>query len=175
VLDVEQMEIQAKVTETDRGNLESGQQIEARVDALPLQRFAGKIKSLAGMAASGAFFSDTSAVRSFDASFEFKSNGVELNPGCTAQVTIQGGTVKDALSLPRQALFRKEGKPCVYVKEAQGWKPTDVQIKHLTESRIVVEGISQGTEVALVNPEVDKGLAAGKAGRISSMLGGMFQ
>jgi HlyD family secretion protein len=175
VLDVEQMEIQSKVTETDRGNLESGQQIEARVDALPLQKFNGRIKSLAGMAASSSIFSDTSAIRSFDASFEFDPNGATLNPGCTAQVTIRGGTVKDALSLPRQALFQKEGKPSVYVKEAEGWKPLGVQIKYLTESRMVVEGISQGAEVALVNPELEKGRAAVKSGGLSSILGGILR
>jgi multidrug resistance efflux pump len=40
ILDTERRKIQSKVTETDRGSLASGQRIEARVDSLPLERFA---------------------------------------------------------------------------------------------------------------------------------------
>ena len=175
VLDIEQMEILSKVVETDRGNLDSGQIIEAKVNALPLRKFNGKIKSLAAMAGAPSIFTETSAVRTFDANFELDPNGATLNPGCTAQVTIKGGTVKDALSLPRQALFQKEGKPAVYVKRGESWEAREIQVKSLTESRVVLDGLPEGTVVALVNPETEQAKAGTKSGGLSSIFRGIFQ
>ena len=171
IMGVEQMEILSKVTETDRGILDSGQSVEVRVDALPLKKFVGKVKSLAGMAAVS-FFDDVSSSRSFDASFEMDAQGMILSPGVSAQVMIRSKNLSDALSLPRQALFEREGKPVVYVKRAADWEARPIQVKYLTESRAVIDGLDVGTEVALVNPELKKGKSAGKSGILSSILGG---
>ncbi len=175
VLDVGRMEISSKVSETDRGNLDSGQAIEARVDAVPMKKFAGKIKSLAGVAASSNIFDDSGAIRTFDASFQLDPQGTMLNPGVTARVTIRGGTVKDALSLPRQALFQREGKPVVYIRRMESWEPHEIQIKYVTESRAVIDGLAEGTEVALVNPELSKSSTATRSGGLSSILGGIVR
>ena len=48
---------------------------------------------------------------------------------------------------------RKGGKPIVYVKSGSAFQSRDVEIKYRTESRVAVEGLPEGTEVALVNPE----------------------
>jgi hypothetical protein len=64
-----------------------------------------------------------------------------------------GDQVKDALFLPRHALFDKEGKPIVYVKVGNKFEPREVKIARRTEARVIVDGLSEGTEVALVNPE----------------------
>ncbi len=47
---------------------------------------------------------------------------------------------------------------------ANGWEARDVRIKYLTESRAVIEGLPEGTEVALVNPDQQKNKTAGKTG-----------
>ena len=178
IQDVSQMEIQSKVTENDRGSLDAGQPIDARVDSQPLKSFTGKIKSLALSAGSStSFYSyldylESLSTRSFDATFELDPKGETLNPGVTTRVTIRATNVNDALSLPRQALFQKEGKPVVYLREAEGWKAHEVQIKYLTESRAVIEGLAEGTEVALVNPDLQKSKAAGKPGPLTSIPGG---
>jgi multidrug resistance efflux pump len=175
IQDVAQMEILSKVTETDRGSLESGQVADVRVDSLPTMRFTGKIKSLAGMASSSSqTVSDMfSSTKSFDTTFEFDPKGMKISPGVSVRVEIRGTNLKDALSVPRQALFTMEGKPVVYWKHAQNWEAHPIQIKYLTESRAVIEGIAEGTEVALVNPNLQKGKAGRKAGPLSSILGGV--
>jgi multidrug resistance efflux pump len=174
IQNVEQMEITSKVSETDRGSLETGQPVDIKLDALLLTDFQGKIKSLAGMASiSSQTVSDLfSSARSFDASFELDSKGVRVTPGVSARVMISGKKVNDALSLPRQALFTKEGKQIVYVKRAQDWEPQEIQLKYLTESRAVIDGLAEGTEVALVDPNLVKGKAGRKAGALASILGG---
>jgi len=181
IQNMDQMEILSKVTEIDRGSLNPGQPIDAWVDSRPLKKFTGKIKSLAGSASSsaGAYsyldYLEALSTRSFDATFELDPNGEQINPGVTTRVMVRGTNVNDALSVPRQALFQKEGKPVVYVRHAENWEAREIQIKYLTESRAVIEGIAEGTEVALVNPELQKGKTAGKAGPLASILGGTTQ
>jgi hypothetical protein len=63
----------------------------------------------------------------------------------------------------------------VYVRRGKEWEPRDVLIKYLTESRAIIEGLPEGTEVALVNPEQEKSKTAGKAGPLASVLGGATQ
>lgn len=115
------------------------------------------------------------STRSFAAVFHVDTHGDPLNLGVTAQVTIMGKDVRDALSIPRQALHQKEGKPVVYVRRSNGWESRDVRIKYLSESRAVIEGLPEGTEVALLNPDQQKNKTAGKTGPLASILGGATQ
>jgi HlyD family secretion protein len=170
ILDVSRMDIFSKITESDRGNLEAGQAIDVTVDALPARNFSGKIKSLAGMAASQFF--DSSSTRTFDASFEMEVRDLKLNPGIGTRIAIRSKNLSDALSLPRQALFQKEGKPVVYLKRGGAWEAHMVQILFLTESRAVVAGLEERAEVALVNPELKQSSNAGSAGQSAPMPGG---
>jgi multidrug efflux pump subunit AcrA (membrane-fusion protein) len=181
IQEVDQMEIAAKVIETDRASIESGQSIDVIIDSRPTKVYKGIIKTLADSALSSENASTTLeyiealSTRSFPAVFQVDTRGDPLNLGVTARVTIPGKEVRDALSLPRQALQQKEGKPVVYVRKAAGWEPRDVRVKYLTESRAVIEGLAEGTEVALVNPERQKSRAAGKTGPLTSVLGGAAQ
>ncbi len=174
IQDVAQMEIAAKVPEADRGNLTAGQPADIYVDSILSRVCTGKVKSVSGMALTS---SQTAAefyagLRSFDAVFELDSNGTIFNPGTSARVEIHGIDEKDTLSLPRQALFTKEGKPIVYVRRSpQDWEARAIQIKYLTESRAAIEGLAEGTDVALVDPNLQKAKGGHKTG-LSSFLGG---
>ncbi len=151
VLDTEQMELQAKLAEGDRANLKSGEPVEVRVDALPEALFGAHIKTVASMASSDMWGGDNT--RRFDATFALDKPDSRLRPGFTAHLTIVGDQVKNVLVLPRQAIFEKAGKPIVYAKAGNGFEARDVKIKYRSESRVAVEGLSEGVEVALVNPE----------------------
>jgi multidrug efflux pump subunit AcrA (membrane-fusion protein) len=112
------------------------------------------------------------STRSFAALFQVDTNGDPLKMGVTTRVTVTGKDVRDALSLPRQSLHQKEGKTVVYVRRGKGWESRDVHVKYLTESRAIIEGLPEGTEVALVNPDQGKNKTAGKAGPLASVLEG---
>jgi len=147
---VDEMEISAKVNESDRANFNTGQPIQVLIDAIPGRTFGGRTKTVAGMAARDWSAGD---VRRFDATFQLTETDLNIRPGVTAQVTIAGEVVKDALYLPRQALFEKDGKPLVYVRTGAGFVAREVKVKARNESQVVVEGLQEGTLVALVNPD----------------------
>jgi len=89
----------------------------------------------------------------YAASFQLDKADPRLRSGQTAQVIIEGDKVKDALFLPRQVLFDKDGTPVLYVKSGSHFEPREVKISHRTESQITVEGLREGDEVALVSPD----------------------
>jgi len=150
VLDVSQMEVQAKVSETDRSNIAPNQAAEVQIDAHPGEVLPAKVKTVAGLA-SRDFWSGNSQAK-FPASFRLEQNSPNLRPGISALVKVHGAKLRDVLYLPAQSLFDQDGKPIVYVKRGNDFAPAQVKVKYRTESRVVIEGLSEGTQVAIVNP-----------------------
>jgi len=83
-----------------------------------------------------------------------------MRPGLTAHIFINGDPRKDVLYVPRQALFLKENKRVLYVRNGNNFDPHEVKIQAENESRAAIEGISAGTEIALVDPTASKKTAA---------------
>jgi HlyD family secretion protein len=152
VLDMAEMEIQGKVAEIDRANLSPGEPADIDIYALPHQKISGKVKDVAGAALQASFFGDSGASK-FGVVIALDHPDPQLRPGLTGVVTISGGEVKNALYLPPQAIFAKDGNPVVYIRKGSDFEPQRIKITRRSETRIAVEGLAEGTEVALVNPE----------------------
>jgi len=150
VLDVNQMEVQAKVSETDRSNIAPNEAAEVHIDAHPGEVLPAKVKTVAGLA-SRDFWSGNSQAK-FPASFQLERNSPDLRPGISALVKVHGTKLSKVLFLPSQSLFDKDGKQIVYVKHGASFEATSIVVKYRTESRIVIEGLREGTEVAVVSP-----------------------
>jgi biotin carboxyl carrier protein len=153
-----QMEIQSRVAENDRGNIAQGQPIEVHVDALPAVPLNGKVKTVASLASRGGIFGMDG--RAFDTTFEVDGSDPRLKPSETVQVVISTAPLKNVLYVPTQAVFQKNGKPVVYVRNKSVFEPRDIKIVRRGEARVVLEGVEEGTEVALVNPEQQRGPGA---------------
>ena len=151
VLDVEQMEIQGKVAETDQANLSTGAHADIELYAFPRQVFSGKVKDVAGAALQNFFEGGTSS--RFGVVITLDHPEPQLRPGLTARVTISAGEVRNILYLPPQAIFTKNGNPLVYVRRGGEFTPQKIKITRRSATRIAVDGLAEGTEVALVNPE----------------------
>jgi multidrug resistance efflux pump len=152
VLDISQMEVQAKVSEIDRSRIEAGQKVDVQIDARPGQRFTGKVKSVAGQASRGMFGEASGSDRKFDVTFILDVAQLDVRPGVSCQVQILGQEVKNALLLPRQAIFEKDGKPVVYIRRGQEFQAQPIKVLHRAESRVAIDGLAENTEVALADP-----------------------
>jgi HlyD family secretion protein len=140
------------VAETDRANLSPGESAEIDVYALPHQIVAGKVKDVAGAALQASFFSDSGSSK-FGVVIALDHPDPQLRPGLTGLVAISAGEVKNVLYLPPQAIFSKDNNPVVYVRQGSDFVRQKIKITRRSETRIAVEGLAEGTEVALVNPE----------------------
>lgn len=150
VIDLAQMEIAGQVSESDRVNVKIGQAVEVHVDALPDKVLFGKVKTVTGSADGFSF--DASSGKS-QVTIQVDHPNSQLRPGFTAHLEILADQVNNALWIPRQAVFDKDGNPTVYVRMGKGFEPRRIQIRYLTEAMAVISGLPKGTQVAVVNPE----------------------
>ena len=153
VIETGQMQIRAKINETDRDNLQAGQGASVESDALPGETFTARVGALSGLASRGNFF-ETSAVRQFDVTFAFDKPDPRLLAGSSVRLIIDGRVVPGALQVPRQAVFEKNGKTFVYIKAGERFERRDVKVTDSTESRAAVTGVAEGDVIALIDPEI---------------------
>lgn len=151
VIDVSHLELYAQVGESDHSNLKPGQPVDIQVYALPSDHFAGKVETVGG--ATSHEFWDDSSQHKFDVTVLLDKPDPRLRPGFAAQLSIRGEQLSNAVSIPSEAVFDREGKKIVYCKQRGSFDVQQVKIRALSEGRAVVEGLRPGAVVALVNPE----------------------
>jgi multidrug resistance efflux pump len=166
VIDSREVEMVCKINEHDRSNIKAGQPAEVEFDALPGQVFKGTVKTVGGM--SSRMFWEQNLGGQFDVTIQLPNADSRLRPGLTAQVVIRGDEQKNVLYVPRQALFLKDGKRVVYVRNGGGFEPREVKIQSESESRAAIDGLNAGSAVALIDPTVPR-----KAGASSAAAPGM--
>ena len=150
VIDPKGMELIAKVGELERNNIKEGQLVDLQLDALPGSTFHGTVKTVGGNNARR-FWEDDSSSK-FEISVTLATTDAQMRPGLTAHVFINSDPQKNVIYAPRQALFLKENKRIVYVRNGNSFEPREVKIQAQNESRAAIAGISAGTEIALVDP-----------------------
>jgi multidrug resistance efflux pump len=146
------MEVRAKIDETDRGNLVQGQPAIVEVDALPGETFKAKVGELSGLASRGDFFDSSGVTRTFDVTLRFDKPDKRLKAGVSVRVTLEGKELADALHVPRQAVFDKNGKSHIFVRAGDRFEEREVKVEQRSESRVAITGAGEGTEIALVDP-----------------------
>jgi HlyD family secretion protein len=157
VIESGRMEVRAKISESDRPNLVSGQPAIVEVDGLPGEKFNARIGQLSGLASRANFWESAGVTRLFDVTLQFDNPDPRLKAGVSVSVTLEGKDVLDAIHIPRQAVFDKNGKNHVFVKVGEHFEQREVKVEQRTESRLAISGVPEGTEIALVDPTVRPG------------------
>ena len=92
-----------------------------------------------------------------------KGSSIEmlLRPGLLADVEILVDEIKDATTIPMQAVFDRDGKNIVFVKTPTGFEAREVTAARRTESTMVISaGLKPGEVLALSDPFAVKKTAA---------------
>jgi HlyD family secretion protein len=119
VADVETMIIKAGINEVDIGKLRLEQPVRISLDAYPKVKFAGAIKRIAPAARID------DKVKVFDVEIAIERQGAELRTGMTANIDIVGEKREKVLTVPVEALFKKDEAEVVYVKKAEAPKQVE--------------------------------------------------
>ena len=78
---------------------------------------------------------------------------VLLRPGLLADVEITVERIPNAIHIPAQAVFEKDGKPAVWVESGRRFQPRVVKLARRSESTMVIsEGLKPGDVIALSDP-----------------------
>ena len=162
--DMANWEVSAQIAEQDRGHLSVSQPADIRVVSLPGRKFRGRIKDLGGT-------TGPPWERRFECKLTLEDPVAELRPGMSARIVISMETLKNALWLPGQALFERDGRTFVYAKSATGFLAKDVQLVRRSESQVVVKGLQAGDEVALASPEQKEEKKSGGSANAAKAVG----
>ncbi|MGB7219473.1 MAG: HlyD family efflux transporter periplasmic adaptor subunit [Vicinamibacterales bacterium] len=149
IFDLSALEIRGSVNEQDRANISAGQKVTVKSNVAPSKPLTATVKSVSGL---GRADRSAGPLRVFDVILVLDAAEKDLRPGTSVSLVAQGNKIDNVLVLPRQAVFEVDGKPVVYERTAEGFAARAIKVVQRTESRVAVDGVPQGTEVALVNP-----------------------
>ncbi len=136
IIDLNRIQVDAFVDETDIGKVKIGQKAIFMVDTYPNKEFSGKV----GAIYPKAIIQDN--VVNYDVVIDISSSFKDLlRPDMTASVTIYQAVRKGVLMLPRKAIVRENGRKFVLVQSAQGRQ----------RKKAVQTGISSGNAIEIVS------------------------
>jgi HlyD family secretion protein len=154
--DADSLRISAHVDETERGRLAVKQPVTLHLDAIPDRQFTGTIEEISTLASED-FSAGWPIPRNFDVRIILDQSDPRLKPGMTAQVTVIVDRVRDALAIPVQASFQKEGETLAYVWSGSKFRTQRIEISRRSGDRILVaKGLRPGDRIALQDPTAGK-------------------
>ena len=147
---LDEMEAEVFVLEADAGGLEVGKSARVFLEAHPQTLYAGTIKNVDTLAKRPV---RDVPVQYFGVTLQLERTDVAtMKPGSRVHATLQLES-RQALVLPRQAVLEDHGQPTVYRRRAGQFEPVPVKLGPASLGRVVIEeGLSDGDEIALVDP-----------------------
>lgn len=148
---LDRMEAKVYVLEADAGGLEVGLPATVTLDAHPgviYQATVAKADALAQRR------NRRVPIQYFGVTLELERTDLELmKPGQRVQAILDLEAREDVLTVPRQAVFEKDGRKIVYRRRGGEFEPQEVELGPTALGRVVIEkGVEEGDLVALRDP-----------------------
>ncbi len=143
--DLDHWEVSASVAEIDRGHIKPGDRVSISLVAVPGRTLHGHVANLGGTV--GNFWD-----RHFECKVGLDETSEAMRPGMSAELVISTDGLRNALSVPAQALFESQGATFVYLASGSSFVRKDVKLIRRNETRAVISGLALGQSVALANP-----------------------
>jgi RND family efflux transporter MFP subunit len=145
ILDLDRLEVLAYVDETDIGRVEVGQTATFTVDTYPEMEFKAIVKNIQPRATL------QNSVVNYVVRLDFEAvDDFILRPEMTTHVRLVVAERQDVLSVPRNALKRRDGRQFLMVQRDSEWVETGVSTGWRSESTVeILAGVSQGDVIEL--------------------------
>jgi len=174
VADLGSMLIKASVNEVDIGRIRAGMRATITVDAFPYQHYEGTVTHISPAARLA------ERVKVFDIEVELARQVPEFRAGMTANIGIRGDRAEQVLSVPVEAIIKRDEREVVYVLKttfapqapgeksprklrsgkldvSETWqrffeeRPVEVGLSSLERAQVLA-GLDAGVQVALEDP-----------------------
>lgn len=150
--DLSTMESLTYVNEVDVSNVKKNQKVEVKLDAFQDSTFDGYINDVASL---GKSKDNNSPVKVFELLVSIKDQSSILKPGMTTSNKIIINQIPSVLSVPLEAIFERDGKKIVYVKNGSGFDEKIIETGQKSEDFIIItKGIESGAVVSLKDPNL---------------------
>ncbi len=149
--DLAEMMVETSVSEVDANKVDTGQLVNVVLDAFPDRTYQGKVTKKGTLARKKDY---NSKINVFDVEVKIMEHDDNLKPGMSASVEIVVNEIPDVVHVPLEAVFEKDGRAVVYLKnkdqrEVTVGRKNDMQIE-------IVEGLEGGEDICLVDPTLDE-------------------
>ncbi|MEA2162220.1 MAG: HlyD family secretion protein [Thermoanaerobaculia bacterium] len=153
--DLKSMKAEVFVLEADAAGLAVGEKATLSVEGKPGSVITGKITQVDKLARPRF---PRVPVQYFGATITLdKTDPALMKPGARVRAVLDVEDRGGAFSIPRQAIFEKQGKKLVYRKRGGKFEPVVVEIGSSSAGRVVVtKGLAKGDEIALRDPTDEK-------------------
>ncbi len=153
--DLTRMKAEGEVDEVDAGRVAVGQRVTLRLDAHPDEELHGTITTAARTVQRKKGTQDPVKVLRVDIALD-KTDPATMRPGMRFQGTIELGRAKNAVLIPREAIFVSSAGPFVHRRDALNVDTVPVRLGRQNDKSVeVLQGVAAGERV-LVPKEKDE-------------------
>jgi len=145
IVDLDRLEVQAYVDETDIGRIFVGQQATFSVDTYPDAEFTAKVTAVNPKAAV------QNGVVNYIVRLQFdQQDAFVLRPEMTTHVRLQVEQRADVLTVPRRAIKREKGRQFVMVSRGDSWVVQEIEAGWRTDRKVEIrQGLAENESVQL--------------------------
>lgn len=145
ISDLSAVNAEVKVAEADVMRLSNGFTAAVTLEALPLQKFTGRVVEIGASALPQV--GTQAAAREFRVKVRLDGPAAALRPGLTCDTEILVAERKNATTVPLQAVVEQNGQTGVFVLRDGGVKFTPVTTGIIGGLSIEVSGVAEGTAI----------------------------
>lgn len=154
--DLTSMQVKVAVGEGDAPKVIKGMRTRIKLEAVPNKEFTGSVKDISSLATEGRPWDtgSTPGKKTFEVIIQVDQVDPKiLKPGMTADVEFISNQIGNAVFVPIESVFEREGKTWVFIKKDGKYVRTKVKTGIQNDSSVVItSGVSKGQTVSLVDP-----------------------
>jgi HlyD family secretion protein len=154
VPDLTKLEAKVFVLEADGAGLKEGQKARFAIEGRPGEEYEAKVSRVEPLAKTRDW---QSPVKYFETTLSLAKDPGNLKPGQKVRAVVRLDEADGVLSIPRGALFEKDGKRVVYRRSGSGFEAVEVTTARQSISHLVVgSGLAAGDVIALRDPNAKR-------------------
>ncbi|HEX8410607.1 MAG TPA: HlyD family efflux transporter periplasmic adaptor subunit [Thermoanaerobaculia bacterium] len=154
--DLTRMKAEGEVDEADAGRVAVGQRVALRLDAYPDDELGGTITMVARTVQRKRNTQDPIKVLRVDIALD-RTDAAKMRPGMRFQGTIELGRVKNAILIPREAVFVSSDGPYVHRRDSLEVDMVPVRLGRENDKFVeVVKGLAAGDRVLVSKEKEDE-------------------
>jgi RND family efflux transporter MFP subunit len=159
--DLSQMQVVTNVNEVDVSKVKKGQKAKVRLDAFPDRQFVATVHSVGTI---GQQRDRNNPIKTFEVILDIEGMDPILKPGMTTSNEIVMETIPDAIYVPLESVFEKEGKVLVYRMDGSRPTPAPVEVGAKNSNFVVIKnGLKAGEKVTLRDPTAKEPISGSPA------------
>jgi HlyD family secretion protein len=152
--DLSSLNVNVRIDEAERGRIQLNQAASLKIDAIPEREFAGKVSEISTIASID-FSAGWPFPKNFSMTVSLDNQDARLRPGMSTNVRIATDRIPNAIIIPADALFHKEGQSVAYVLHGSKYDERTIEVERRSGDELLIsKGLQPGERIALQDPTV---------------------